>query len=1085
MNEIDGDDNVFYELRSKTAWPLGVFLLCAIFQPRSSWSADYVHTIEDRATFESLTIAEVFRTELLRTGKFLAPAHSDPDLVPTVFQNVNVYGMHMQFMAAEFPDQFPFLTPERYMTLVERRAQREYWAGLIYEIVPGNDGPRFGFTIFTDPADQAELPTESEVAALAEELNLHFTLGTLCYIPDSEEAREAARDWSAPSFCITFLESEETTYEGYSLGTAYGHVRLLTAAQAEQMSATGMLSWQDILVIDGVPRFLESVVSAIITGGRQGELSHVNVRASRRGTPNAYIKDPFAVFAPFEGQLVRITMNSLSYEGPDPAAAADAQSWWDSHRPKLNPPPPPDLEWTEFTSLAEMGTDLDVLKNRFGAKASNLSLLFRCIPEEYRLPGFAIPFHYYADFMTSNYIVDYTQTPPRSMTCRAYLDKLLNDPEFNSDSQRRAGLLDYFQDYLEDDTHIDPALVSLLADRIVEIFGSPDIPVRFRSSSNMEDDLAFNGAGLYDSTGACVSDTLDGNSYGPSLCDPTEDSERTIQRALRKVWSSLWNIRAFEERAYYQLPHDIAAMGVLVSPAFIDEVANGVAFTGNPLDVTDRRFLINVQIGEESVVNPDPNVIPERDFLTVEDGKVTRIDRASPSSIMPEGRLVLTDEQLRELGEVMAIAQAGFPVDPEDYDPEQILLDMEFKFLPDGSLVIKQVRPYLIGDSGASVDKDYRLVIPEGLEAAGSYLLNRPIDVEQELLSYLVFKSGGYLLDANSPSFSGDLIETLWIGGPGQEASAQGPGTFTLSVKENPTDGSRFYRYTYTQRFDSIFGTYEITIDNLDFDAASDAETITFDEQYMSYAAAALMGLKMSGVLTDGPDYYKELSFGSVTYGALPLHLITVEGEGGEKVELDYRRLRIPNAYGPANLLGARVWINEGSQAVDDYWRLVYRADIHNTGQRFRVLLDPPLGDVHAVEIREPFEDIIPPRFILLDAEMAEIRRIPVTGFTDSVISDIREQPFRRGDVNGDGRLSLADVVTILMVFSGSRSMSGCPPAFDVNDNANVGIDDAVSLLSYLFAGGAVPPEPFAVCGLDPTLDEDFTCLKSPGCDGR
>lgn len=1063
----------------------GAFLLPALLLPLCAWSANYVNDIEDRATFQTITITEAFQPELLRTGKFLAPVSDDPALLPTAFQNVNVYGMHMDFMAAEFPDHFPFLTPERYMNLVERRAGRQYWAGLIYEIIPDNDGPRFGFTVFTDPTNQDELPTQNEAAALSAELNRHFSLGELCYIPDSEEARAAALAWQDPSFCITFLESEETTYEGYSVGTAYGHVRLLTAAQVEQMSAAGQLSWQDILVIDGVPRFLESVVSAIITSGRQGELSHVNVRASRRGTPNAYIKDPFDVFAPFDGQLVRIKMETVTYEGPEAATLVDAQAWWDAHRPKLEPPPPPDLAWSEFTSLADMGTDLPVLKNRFGAKASNLSLLFRSIPEAYRLPGFAIPYRYYEEFMESNYILDYSQVPAQSMTCRAYLDKLLNDPVFNSDSERRARLLDDFQDYLEDDTIINSTLVGQLGIRIEQIFGSPDVPVRFRSSSNMEDDLAFNGAGLYDSTGACVSDTFDGDDRGPSRCDPTKSNERTIQRALRKVWSSLWNGRAYEEREYYQLPHEIAAMGVLVSPAFIDETANGVAFTGNPLDVNDKRFLINVQIGEESVVNPDPDVIPERDYLTVTDGQVTQIHRASPSSIMPEGSLVLTDDQLRELGQVMAIAQENFPVDPGEYDPEHILLDMEFKFLPDGSLIIKQVRPYLISEREQGTEKDYSLVIPAGTEAVGVYLLKRPLDVEQELLSHVVFKSGEHALDADSPTFAGDLIEQMWIGGPDQEAVAQGPGEFKLLVTEDPLDGSRSYQYTYTQQFDSIFGTYEIKIDHLDFDGDQDSQDITFDEKYMSYTAASFegIGLAMSGHLTADPDdYYQELSFGSVDYSAIPPHLITVHGEGGEKVELDYRRLRIVAAYGPGNLLGARIWLNEGQQEVTDYWRLVYRADIHNTAQRFRILLDPPLGDVHAVEIHEPFFDVIPSRFMLLDADMAEIRRIPVAGYTDNILSDPREKPFRRGDANADGRISLADAVTILLYISGSQVETECRPAFDVNDDSEEGLDDAIALLGYLFQGKSAPPPPFMACGKDATLVEDYLCRDYPPC---
>ena len=151
--------------------------------------------------------------------------------------------------------------------------------------------------------------------------------------------------------------------------------------------------------------------------------------------------------------------------------------------------------------------------------------------------------------------------------------------------------------------------------------------VRFRSSSNVEDALEFNGAGLYESTSVCAADTLDPEILESSYCDPTRENERTIERALKKVWASLWTHRAFEERAYFQIPQESAAMGILVNRAFLDETANGVAFTGNPQNSRDRRYVITVQRGEESVVSPEPGVTAERDLLEVVDGQVLEIVR--------------------------------------------------------------------------------------------------------------------------------------------------------------------------------------------------------------------------------------------------------------------------------------------------------------------------------------------------------------------------------------------------------------------------------------------------------------------------
>ena len=54
-----------------------------------------------------------------------------------------------------------------------------------------------------------------------------------------------------------------------------------------------------------------------------------------------------------------------------------------------------------------------------------------------------------------------------------------------------------------------------------------------------------------------------------------------MARALKVVWASLWNFRAYEERAFFGgAAGRSSTMGVLVSRAFTDELANGVAFTG-------------------------------------------------------------------------------------------------------------------------------------------------------------------------------------------------------------------------------------------------------------------------------------------------------------------------------------------------------------------------------------------------------------------------------------------------------------------------------------------------------------------------
>src|SRR6185295_8619755 len=104
------------------------------------------------------------------------------------------------------------------------------------------------------------------------------------------------------------------------------------------------------------------------------------------------------------------------------------------------------------------------------------------------------------------------------------------------------------------DGSINPALETMVLDRLSEEF--PGLPMRFRSSTNSEDLNGFTGAGLYTSkTG-----------------DPQNPS-KPVAKAIRNVWASLWNFRAFEERTYRGIPHTDVAMALLVHPSFPDEEA--------------------------------------------------------------------------------------------------------------------------------------------------------------------------------------------------------------------------------------------------------------------------------------------------------------------------------------------------------------------------------------------------------------------------------------------------------------------------------------------------------------------------------
>ena len=76
-------------------------------------------------------------------------------------------------------------------------------------------------------------------------------------------------------------------------------------------------------------------------------------------------------------------------------------------------------------------------------------------------------------------------------------------------------------------------------------------------------------------------------------------------------------------------------MAILVNTRTTGELANIVAFTGNPLLQGDDRFLINAQVGELAVVSSLPGIWPEKILLTLDAGSVTAIERLRASTELP------------------------------------------------------------------------------------------------------------------------------------------------------------------------------------------------------------------------------------------------------------------------------------------------------------------------------------------------------------------------------------------------------------------------------------------------------------------
>jgi hypothetical protein len=660
--------------------------LCEAAQARLGRRA-CVCRIPDQTTWASIAV-RLGTPDAIRAAKYSIPARADARL-PTVFVDSNAFPLHYDFMRQSFPDLFGGLTTRDYLAMIQDARQRELFAGDLTEYVVGGQAVLYGFTIVDNAADAATTTTCEQARAAYAVLDAHIDLVPLAFVPSNSNQRQAITGCDIP----TYDPRKGIDYQAYTKGVGYGTLRRFTLAGLATATESHGFGWQDILVLAEAPTDIETVISGAVTGTQQGTLSHLNVRSAARGTPNCYVNRAYAMFEAWEGKLVRLECGD-GFFTVEAATREAAEAYWRTLRPPAITIPEPDRSWGTAVGLLDLPTSTPEARAsavaRFGAKGANLAALYKIIDARYQYPGFVVPMSAYLRFVeTQGFIVD-LGNGRAFHTFAETLNAWLGDPIFRNDGQERRKRLSALRDAMAS----TPADVDL-SGAIRAAFGTDTRMLRFRSSSNAEDAISFSGAGLYDSFSGCLVDDLDGNQTGPSACDSSEKNEHTVARALARVWASLWNAQAYDEREWYGIDHQRAAMAVLVDPRATGELANIVAFSGNPTTPRDDRYLVDAQAGELDVVLPDPGVFPEESLLTLANGVVTAIHRIRGASVLPAGARVLQDAQLEEIGGVLWQIVQAFPVDGTVPAGATVLLDTEWKILSDGRLIVKQVRPFL------------------------------------------------------------------------------------------------------------------------------------------------------------------------------------------------------------------------------------------------------------------------------------------------------------------------------------------------------------------------------------------------------
>lgn len=467
---------------------------------------------------------------------------------------------------------------------------------------------------------------------------------------------------------------EGVDYQPLNPGTTTGILRFHTADEVDGTYTP----YREVVVLDAVPNEI-SIVAGIITGEFQTPLAHINVLSVNRGTPNMALRDAQqqADLQALEGKWVELTVGPFDWSIRE-ITAEEAEAWWQENRPDPLTVQPMDLSVTDLRSTAEM-IDLDATTLAegisasipvFGAKATNYGALTEANQQGYPIPvqpGFGIPMYYYNQFMEDNGL--WTR-----------IEALMATPEW-SDPAQRSGLLEAFKDELRA-APMRPEVVQMIKDRAAEVF--PGESARFRSSTNAEDLGDFTGAGLYNS------ETGD-----PTI--PGSDTD-TIEWAVKKVWSQVWNPRAYEEREFYSMNHLDVGMALLVHANYPDEEANGVAITNNPFDTSglEPAFYVNAQEGGEDVVSPDPSILPDS-YIHYYYNPGQPIVYVQHSTEIAAGETVLTASESYDLATALDAINTFFR--PAYGDAAWYAMDVEWKFddkYTPGTptLWIKQARPY-------------------------------------------------------------------------------------------------------------------------------------------------------------------------------------------------------------------------------------------------------------------------------------------------------------------------------------------------------------------------------------------------------
>jgi len=569
------------------------------------------------------------------------------------FFDVNIYKLHVDFVFSELYKTKQ--TNERIIAF-NRNYEATKPEFLLCYLVHHTDQDIWTFAFW-----EGDLASDAHVAQAHKRMKETFYLGDKVKFRPDSTLQEALLGKPGLKGIPTITNDKlykAAKYQAFTTGKSIGKLRIVTSAKPEELN----FSPDEIVILTEVLPDI-TPVRGIISEQFSTPLAHVALRARAWGIPHVGLKEAGKTYKKLAGKwvLFEAKRDGASLRAATKAElAADKKARAAARKVKL---PVADLKMRQLKWLPNIRA---TEAGAYGTKTANLGEIAHAAMPGFEVPkGFGVPIVYYKEHMARHGL-------------DKQVGKLLSNPRFNKDANYRKAQLDKLRKAVLAKP-LDPKLTKEIGQHMDKLDLEAGKGVFVRSSTNAEDLPGFNGAGLYDTV-------------------PNVTSAK-VGDAIKQVWASVWNMRAFEERTHFGIDHSGVYGAVLVQVG-VDATAAGVLITANIFDKQDKNtYTINAKSGLGIRVVQGKKV-PEQllfdignfgikvlsrsdeDTMLVFDGKGGVKEVPNPN----KGKPVLTDERAMRLAMAARSLTRLFPPDKP--------LDVEWLF--EGEVLhIVQSRPYI------------------------------------------------------------------------------------------------------------------------------------------------------------------------------------------------------------------------------------------------------------------------------------------------------------------------------------------------------------------------------------------------------